>query len=487
MKYNENNKPIVCMQTNSTCYKSGQRHTIQGILVHSTGANNPYISRYVQPSDDAQDRDVMLALLGVNKYHNDWNHIYHEAGLNAWIGKLADGTVATVQTMPYEFKPWGCGGGSRGSLNNGWIQFEICEDGLSDKAYFDKVYNEACEFIAYLCKMYGLDPKANVPYKGVSVPVLTCHNDAAKQGLACNHADINHWFPKFGKNMATMREDVANLLALDGNNANSGAEDKEPEVKPEVKPVVVPDATIVDDEEVIWNWLMYEINNPYGVAGLMGNLKAESNLRPNNMQNCYEAKLGFTDDTYTKAVDDGSYTNFIHDSVGYGLAQWTFWSRKNSLLTLAKTMNTSIADLKMQLQHLTNELRGSYKSVLDSLKVATSVQEASNVVLIHFEKPKDQSDAVKNKRAEYGMVYFNKFAKQEKEKELKAGKELKLVNCPCYSSSVGTTPYTYRTETMYLWGSEVVYGRVRITTKKEFVGVKGKVTCWIKLKRVLIC
>ena len=212
MKYSNNNKPLVCMQTQSTCYKSTSKMTVKGVLWHSTGANNPTLKRYVQPSDDAKDRDAWLELLGVNRYGNDWNHITRQAGLNAWIGKLEDGTITTVQTMPWDFKPWGCGSGSKGSCNNGWIQFEICEDGLTDKAYFDKVYKEACEITAYLCEMYNIDPNGTVEYNGVKVPTILCHYDSHKLGLGSNHGDIDHWFPKFGKSMQTVREDVAKLL-----------------------------------------------------------------------------------------------------------------------------------------------------------------------------------------------------------------------------------------------------------------------------------
>ena len=212
MKYNENNKPLVCMQTQSTCYKGTSKMEIKGVLWHSTGANNPTLKRYVQPSDDAQDKEAWLELLGVNKYGNDWNHITRQAGLNCWIGKLADGTVATVQTMPWDFKPWGCGSGKKGSCNNGWIQFEICEDGLTDKDYFNKVYKEACEITAYLCDMYNIDPHGTVEYNGVNVPTILCHYDSYKLGLGSNHGDVDHWFPKFGKSMETVRDDVEKLL-----------------------------------------------------------------------------------------------------------------------------------------------------------------------------------------------------------------------------------------------------------------------------------
>ena len=212
MKYNSKNKPLVCMMTNSTCYKGTETMKIKGVLWHSTGANNPWLCRYVQPSDNAKDRDEMLKLIGKNSYNNDWNHIYVEAGLNAWIGKLDDGTVATVQTMPWDYRPWGCASGSKGSCNNGWIQFEIAEDSLSDSAYFNRVYKEACELTAYLCKMYDLDPKGTVTTNGVKIPVILCHYDSYKLGMGSNHGDIYHWFNKYGKDMDDVRNDVAALL-----------------------------------------------------------------------------------------------------------------------------------------------------------------------------------------------------------------------------------------------------------------------------------
>ena len=216
MKYNKNNKPLVCMQTQSTCYKGTRKMTVKGVLWHSTGANNPWLKRYVQPSDNASDRAKWLELLGKNQYNNDWNHITRQAGLNCWIGKLADGTITTVQTMPWDYRPWGCGSGSKGSCNSGWIQFEICEDNLNDKNYFNKVYQEACEITAYLCDMYNLDPHGYQTLNGVKVPVILCHQDSYKLGLGGNHGDVYHWFRKYGKDMDDVRNDVAALMKGSG-------------------------------------------------------------------------------------------------------------------------------------------------------------------------------------------------------------------------------------------------------------------------------
>lgn len=166
---------------------------------------------------------------------------------------------------------------------------------------------------------------------------------------------------------------------------------------------------ITDVPKHIWNFLIGKIGNSYGVAGLMGNLKAESNLNPRNMQNSYEKKLGFTDDTYTTAVDSGAYGRFCVDKVGFGIAQWTSDGRKKALYN--SRGKRSIGDLDMQLEFLWKELTSSYKGVLDVLISATSVREASDVVLTKFERPRDQSEAVQIKRAAYGQEFYDKYAK----------------------------------------------------------------------------
>ena len=166
-------------------------------------------------------------------------------------------------------------------------------------------------------------------------------------------------------------------------------------------------------EEKIWSYLKAQGLTDAGTAGLMGNLYAESGLRPNNLQNSYEGKLGMADAEYTEMVDCGSYANFIHDSAGYGLCQWTYWSRKAALLSYAKAAGKSIGDLEMQLGFLMQELTSGYKAVLSILKTATTVRAASDAVLVQFERPADQSETVKSRRASYGQKYFDKYAGKE--------------------------------------------------------------------------
>lgn len=164
-----------------------------------------------------------------------------------------------------------------------------------------------------------------------------------------------------------------------------------------------------DNEEKIWNFLVGKGLSKAGAAGLMGNLYAESALNPQNLQNSYESKLGYTDSSYTAAVDSGSYNNFVRDSAGYGLAQWTYWSRKQNMLEFARAAGKSIGDLEMQLDFLFKELSEGYKTVLAVLKAATTVKAASDSVLVNYERPADQSDAVKTKRAGYGQAYYDKY------------------------------------------------------------------------------
>lgn len=163
------------------------------------------------------------------------------------------------------------------------------------------------------------------------------------------------------------------------------------------------------DERKIWDFLMAKIGNAYGVAGLMGNLYAESALRSYNLQQTYEKSLGMTDTSYTNAVDNGAYTNFVKDKAGYGLVQWTYHSRKQGLMDYCKSKGTSIGDLQMQLEYMWKEL-GWYGSVLNTLKAAKSVLEASNAVLFNYEAPADQGEAMQKKRAAYGQDYYDRYA-----------------------------------------------------------------------------
>ena len=166
----------------------------------------------------------------------------------------------------------------------------------------------------------------------------------------------------------------------------------------------------MDNAQKIWDRLISAGFTQAGAAGLMGNLQAESGLNPRNLQNSYEKKLGMSDKDYTAAVDSGAYTGFVHDGAGYGLAQWTHSSRKANLHKFAKVAGKSVGDLDMQADFLVWELSVSFKAVWDKLCSTASVREASDCVLLKFERPANQSAENCARRAQLGQRFFDLFA-----------------------------------------------------------------------------
>lgn len=174
--------------------------------------------------------------------------------------------------------------------------------------------------------------------------------------------------------------------------------------------------------DAIWEQMYQLIGNEYGVAGLMGNIWAESGFKPNNLENVGERQFGWTDDSYTQAVNDGteSFTRIYHVQnqdgtytdrcLGYGICQWTSQGRKQGLWNLKVQENYPIQNINLQCHWLKYELENSYSSTLAVLRNATSVREASDYVLIHFESPYDQSEAVKQTRAGYGQEVYDHYA-----------------------------------------------------------------------------
>lgn len=179
---------------NNDCYKAGKTITPRGVMIHSTGANNPHLSRYVPGNDE----------IGRNTGGNHLDMSGTTACVHAFIGELADGSVGVVQTLPFNYRGWHCGKGGKGSANDTHISFEICEDDLQNASYFAAVYQAAVELTADLCKQYGLDPQAD--------GVVICHSEGHARGIASNHGDVMHWFPIHGKSMDTFRAEVARVM-----------------------------------------------------------------------------------------------------------------------------------------------------------------------------------------------------------------------------------------------------------------------------------
>lgn len=173
--------------THNDCYLRGRTIRPRGVMVHSTGANNPWLRRYIAPDDGR---------LGTPSPRH-WNQSGVGACVHAMIGKAADGSVCTYQTLPWNMRGWHCGR----SGNDTHISFEICEDSLTDKGYFQATYQAAVELTAYLCRRFNLNPLAD--------GVVLCHSEGYQRGIASNHADVLHWWRKFGVDMDDFRADVA--------------------------------------------------------------------------------------------------------------------------------------------------------------------------------------------------------------------------------------------------------------------------------------
>ena len=144
---------IKAYATNNLCYKAAQKMRPEGIVVHSTGANNPNLWRYVNCPDE----------VGVNKRGNHWDVPKPEGKrmcVHAFIGLDKNGEVRVAELLPLDICCWGVGRGKNGSYNDTipHIQFEICEDGLENKEYYDKAFGLAVEYCAYLCRSYGIAP-----------------------------------------------------------------------------------------------------------------------------------------------------------------------------------------------------------------------------------------------------------------------------------------------------------------------------------------
>lgn len=187
----------VCLLTNNDCY--GRAPIVpKGIIVHSTGANNPNLKRYLAPDD---------GIIGQNKYGNHWNRHGLNKCVHGFIGKDKDGLVRFYQTLPFEQCAWGVGKGKKGSYNyapHGYIQIEICEDDLKDKAYCLEAFRVAAQVCAILCNKY------NLPLNRV-----ISHHEAYLEGYASNHADCDKWLNKFGLTMNWFRTCVnVNLIEL---------------------------------------------------------------------------------------------------------------------------------------------------------------------------------------------------------------------------------------------------------------------------------
>lgn len=158
------------------------------------------------------------------------------------------------------------------------------------------------------------------------------------------------------------------------------------------------------NEKTIWSFLIVRVGNAYGTAAIMGNLMAESTLNP-------ACATGKNKTTNYVADSDAGRVNFTGDKVAFGLAQWCAVSRKTKLWSYIKTVNTSVGDLNGQLGFLWKELSEDFPVTCGMMKNAKSIREASDQFMTRYEKPGDQSEKMKQRRANFGQKFYDQFAK----------------------------------------------------------------------------
>jgi len=183
-------KIIQKFMTNNDCFKAGKKITPKGVLVHSTATPG-----------------VMAAA-----WFNRWNKpASQQGGRQVCVHAFLDDKEC-FQYLPWDHRGWHGGGSS----NNTHIGFEICEPGgfkygggvtmigydvKANQAYFDAIWKNTIELCVKLCKEFKLTEKDIID-----------HQEGNKLGIASNHADVMHWFPKHGKNMNMLRAEVKKAL-----------------------------------------------------------------------------------------------------------------------------------------------------------------------------------------------------------------------------------------------------------------------------------
>ena len=318
-----------------------------------------------------------------------------EASSNYGIG--TNGDIAGY--VDEKYRSW-CT--SSADNDNRAITIECASGTTAPYAMNDKVWKSLIALCTDICRRYGKDTLLWLGDKNTSLKykpkdnelILTAHRWFAAKSCP------GDWLYKRLGNLAS---EVTKRLKA----SEAVAPAQKEEEKPNTAAASLINNEETDREKAIWIFLSGKGLNAYAVAGLMGNLYAESALRPNNLQNSFEGKFGLSDKGYTTAVNNGSYKNFVHDGAGYGLAQWTWHTRKQNLLNFARAQGKSIDDLQMQLEFLWQELQGYSKSMA-ALKAGKSIKSVSDVILTDFEKSADQSSSVKNRRANFGREIYDR-------------------------------------------------------------------------------
>ena len=162
-------------------------------------------------------------------------------------------------------------------------------------------------------------------------------------------------------------------------------------------------------KQTIWNYLKTHTSLPeVSIAGIMGNMEAESNCESCRVQGDFTNDRS-TSIAYAKAVNTGemSIQQFSRDSKGFGLCQWTYFSRKENLANSCRSQGKGIGDEEAQLAFMLAEMQMEFTNMWNRLLVCTTISDAAGLVCREYERP-----AVLNitERTKYGQKIYDQYS-----------------------------------------------------------------------------
>ena len=161
-------------------------------------------------------------------------------------------------------------------------------------------------------------------------------------------------------------------------------------------------------KETIWNFFKRRTQLPeVAIAGIMGNFEAESNCEACRVQGDFTADRSVSK-RYAEQVDNGTISpdSFYLDQKGWGLAQWTYYTRKMNLFSTCQSYGVGIENENAQLEFFLAEMQNEFVSVWRKLLQATDIYSAAKLVCEQYERPAVANNAV---RAQYAQEIYNKF------------------------------------------------------------------------------
>ena len=224
---------LECLLVANNCYKKYHTSILPptGIIVHSTDKAGGVLKRFVQPSsnqvtgmrdgEESVTNAEMIQILGKNVNGNSWNRPEAQGAVHAAIGKVADGSYAVCKTLDYTQPCWGVAFGTKGSYDGRkktsggivpasplYVQFEMIEDGENpSKEHCKKLYDNAVDFCAYLCKLFP----------SIKIENVISHKEANARGYGSAHGDPEAYWKRVGVSytMDGFRKDVKKKIAGD--------------------------------------------------------------------------------------------------------------------------------------------------------------------------------------------------------------------------------------------------------------------------------